>query len=249
MIRSLIPLASCVAMLLPTPATRGDEEMKEPPALSVSGVGKLSAAPDVAEIGVGVTTQGATAQETLRANTESMTALIAELKGRGVAAKDVQTTNISVSPRYSQPAPRPVNAPQAEFVPRIVGYDVTNMVQITARDLAKLGPVLDAVVQAGANQVHGIRFRIDEPEKLLDQARKEAMADARRKAEILAGEAGVVLGPPIRIQEGGGFSPPPPMPMMALGRMSMAAAPVPVAAGEQELSVTVQVVYSIKPAR
>lgn len=222
--------------------------MKEPPSISVSGVGKISAAPDVAEIRVGVVTQGATARDALTANNEAMAALIAELKGRGVATKDVQTTNFSVNPRYSQPAPRLPNQPPVEFVPRIVGYDVTNMVQITARDLAKLGVLLDAVVQAGANQMHGIQFRIDEPEKLLDQARKRAMADARRKAEILAGEAGVVAGPPLRIQEAGGLPPPQPMPMMARTMSFRADAAVPVAAGEQDLSVTVHVIYELKPA-
>ncbi|HEX8203969.1 MAG TPA: SIMPL domain-containing protein [Isosphaeraceae bacterium] len=252
MIRASIGLAVGVAALVfgPSSALRGDEEMKNEPSLSVNGVGRVSAAPDVAEIGVGVTTQGGSAQETLRANTQAMTALLAELKQRGVAAKDVQTTNISVNPRYSQPAPRQLNQPQEESAPRIVGYDVTNMVQITARDLTKLGSVLDAVVQAGANQIQGIRFRIDEPENLLDEARMKAMANARHKAEILAQKAEVVLGPPIRILESGGETSPP-MPLMALGRgmAAMAAAPVPVAAGEQELSVTVQVVYSIRPSQ
>jgi uncharacterized protein YggE len=248
MTRSLIMLAACITTLLPAPTTRGDEEMKEPPTLSVSGVGTLSAAPNVAEISVGVVSQGATAGDALRANTEAMTALMAELKRRGVEDKDVQTTGININPRYSQPTSRLPGQPQAEFVPRIVGYDVTNMVRITARDLAKLGALLDAVVQAGANQMYGIQFRIDQPERLLDGPRRAAMADARHRAEVLAGAAGVVLGPPIRIQETGGISSPPPMPMMAMARSAMAAAPVPVAAGEQELSITVQVVYLIKPA-
>ncbi len=233
-------------------STRGEEDKKVERTITVSGEGKISAAPDVADISIGVVSQAATAKDALAANTESMTAIQAVLKERGVAAKDIQTTNISVQPQYSQPPqPRPGQRQQEPFVPKIVAYQVINTVQITARDLAKLGTILDAVVQSGANQMNGISFRIEGPEKLLDGARKEAMANARHKAELLAGESGVVVGPPISIQESGGIMPPP-RPMMggyARGEMMMAAAPVPVAAGEQELSVSVTVVYELQPAK
>lgn len=190
-------------------------------------------------------THGRTAREALAANSEAMTSLLDTLKQHGVAAKDVQTTQIQVSPQYSQPQPR---APEAgEFVPRVVGYQVTNMVQVTARDISKLGVLLDAVVQVGANQMQGIHFRIHEPEKLLDEARKRAMADAKHKAELLAGEARMVVGAPRIITEGGGSVPP--QPMMSAPRMMMASAPVPVAGGEQELSVTVHVVYELHPPK
>jgi len=171
------------------------------------------------------------------------------LKERGVAAKDVQTTQIQVNPQYSQPHPQPPGQPQAEFVPRILGYRVDNSVQVTSRKIPKLGELLDAFVQAGANQIHGIQFRVDEPEKLLDEARRRAMADARRKAELLAGEAGVVLGTPVSIQEEGASRPPPtPYAPRMMGMMA-ADRSVPVAAGEQEMSVTVQVIYEIKAAK
>ena len=91
---------------------------------------------------------------------------------------------------------------------------MTNTVSVTAHDLAKLGELLDAVVTAGANQMHGISFRIDAPDSLLDEARKRAMADARHKADLMAGEAGVVVGPPISIADAVDTSPPPPRPMM-----------------------------------
>jgi uncharacterized protein YggE len=219
--------------------------------ISVSGTGKVRTAPDLADVSVGVISSAATARDALAANTEAMTAVQAVLKERGVAEKDIQTVNISIQPRYSQPPqPRPGQAPR-EFVPKIVGYDVTNSVQITARDLKKLGTILDAVVQSGANQMYGISFRVNEPEKLLDLARKQAMADAKRKAELLAGEAGVVVGPPISISESGGYAFPAPMPMYAkaMAGAPMAAAPTPVAAGEQELSISVAVTYELKPAQ
>jgi uncharacterized protein YggE len=232
-------------------STRGEEGKKVERTITVSGEGKVSAAPDVADINIGVVSQATTAKDALAANTEAMTKIQSVLKERGVAAKDIQTTNISVQPQYSQPPQgRPGRQPEP-FVPKIVAYQVINTVQITARDLDKLGTILDAVVQSGANQMNGISFRIEEPEKLLDGARKEAMANAKHKAELLAGESGVVVGPPISIQESGGIMPPP-RPMMggyARGEMMMAAAPVPVAAGEQELSVSVTVVYELQPAK
>ncbi len=215
--------------------------------ITVSGTGKVSAAPDTADINIGVITNASSAKDALAANNEAMSEIHRVLKERGIAAKDIQTINLSIAPQYSQPGqPRPGQRP-TEFVPRIVGYQVNNSVQITARDLDKLGQVLDAVVQAGSNQMNGISFRIAEPEKLLDVARKQAMSDARRKAELLAGEAGVVVGLPISIQDAvGAFPPPRPM----FGRaMAMEAAAVPIAAGEQELSVSVTIVYELKSAK
>lgn len=226
-----------------------DTDKPERKIISVSGQGKVSAPPNVADISLGVVTQATTAREALSVNSRQMDALQTVLKERGVAAKDFQTSNISVSPRYNQPPPQLPGQPAHEFVPRIVGYDVTNTVQVTARDLAKLGDLLDAVVTAGANQMYGISFRIAEPDALLDTARKKAMADAKKKAELMAGEAGVVVGPPISIRdEPAPYNPPiPPAPMFARAMAPMAAAPsMPIAAGEQELSVTVYIVYELR---
>lgn len=225
------------------------EEKVEKPTISVSGTGKLSAAPDIAEIQVGVRSQAPTAQAALAANNESMNAMYAILKENGVATKDIQTTQIQVSPEYSQPPNRPRSVNEAEFVPRIVGYRVDNTVQITARQIPKLGALLDGLVTAGANQIHGISFRVDSPEKLMDEIRKRAMADAKSKAELLAGEAGVVLGSPLKIVDEGGSRPPTPLYAPRMEMMARAAAPMPIAAGEQELAVTVHVVYELKPGK
>lgn len=235
---------SALGLLTSTSAADDDDDTK--PTIAVTGTGKLSAAPDIAEIQVGVHSQASTAAAALAENNESMNALYATLKESGVATKDIQTTQVQVSPQYSQPPPRPVN--NAEFVPRIVGYRVDNTVQITARQISKLGGLLDGLVKAGANQIHGISFRIDAPEKLMGEVRKRAMADAKSKAELLAGEAGVVVGAPLKISEEGG--PRPPTPRFA-GRMEMmaAAAPMPIAAGEQDVTVTVHVVYELKPSK
>jgi uncharacterized protein YggE len=225
-----------------------DESKTPPPSLSVTGTGKLEAAPDVAEITLGVRTQETTAEKALAANSEAMTKVHAVLKERGVAAKDIQTTQIQISPVYSQPEPHPVGD-NREFVPRLIGYQVDNNVQITARQIAKLGSLIDGLVQAGANQVGGISFRVSDPDKLLDELRRRAMIDAKRKAELLAGEAGVVVGLPLKIEldEDGSAVPSPHY--MALGRAGMMAAqptaPAPIAPGQQELRVRVHVTYRI----
>jgi uncharacterized protein YggE len=219
--------------------------------ISVSGTGKVSAAPDEAVIHIGVVSAAATAKDALASNTEAMTAVQGVLKERGVAEKDIQTVNINIQPRYSQaPQPTPGQVARA-YIPKIVGYEVTNTVLITARDLKKLGLILDAVVQSGANQVYGISLRIKESEKLLDVARKQAMADAKSKAELLAGEAGVVVGLPITINESGGYLPLAPVAMYGLSAAPAASAPapVPVAPGEQELSISVAISYELHPAK
>jgi uncharacterized protein YggE len=244
-VASLAALSSLAAPLPPSVAA----EKEEKPMISVSGMGKLSAAPDIAEIQVGVRSQAPTAAAALAANNEAMNAMYAILKENGVATKDIQTTQIQISPQYSQPPNRPIPTNDTEFIPRIVGYRVDNTVQITARQISKLGALLDTLVKAGANQIHGISFRVDNPEKLMAELRKRAMADAKAKAELLAGEAGVVLGPPLRIVDEGGARPPAPRFAPRMEMMAAAAAPMPIAAGEQELVVTVHVDYELKPGK
>ena len=243
--RTSFRFASALILLFGSQTVNADDRAPETRTISVSGTGKVSAPPSVADISVGVITQAPTARDSLSANSERMTALQSVLKDRGVAAKDVQTTQLSVQPQYSQPPPFQPGQPQKEFVPKIVGYQVQNTVQITARDLAKLGTLLDAVVEAGANQIYGISFRIDEPEALLDVARKQAMSDAKKKADLMAGEASVVVGLPISIRDESSPMPPSPMPKM-MSMRAAASSPVPIAAGEQELSVTVHIVYELK---
>jgi uncharacterized protein YggE len=243
MARLCFTYLGCLLILLTADLAFADESRREGSMISVRGTGKISAVPDVAIVQVGVVTQAPNAKDALAANNESMGRLHASLKEHGIAAKDMQTTQIQVNPQYTQPRPGQ-NAGQGEFVPRIAGYRVDNMVQITERRIDQLGLLLDALVQSGANQIHGISFRIGESEKLLDEARRRAVTDARRKAELLAGEAGVVLGPLISIQEEGAARPPSPRPMMFAARGMDAA--VPVAAGEQELSVSIEIVYEIR---
>jgi uncharacterized protein YggE len=202
--------------------------------VTVAGIGTVSAAPDMAEIITGVVTQAPTAAQALAANRQAMERLLEALGTLGVAARDIQTVNINVSPlrrqgRDGQP-------------PEITGYEVTNQVRVKVRDLSRLGRVLDQQVGQGANLVYGIQFGRQEPAPLLDEARKRAMADARRKAELYAAAASLKVGRVAAVQEAGAASPRPEM----APRMAMSAA-VPVAPGEQELQASVTVTFTLDP--
>ena len=226
------------------------EEKVEKPTISVSGTGKLSAAPDIAEIQVGVRSQAPTAQAALAANNESMNSMYSLMKEHGVATKDIQTTQIQVSPEYSQPPNRPRAVNEGEFVPRIVGYRVDNTVQITARQISKLGELLDGLVKAGANQIHGISFRVDNPEKLMNEIRKRAMADAKDESRIAGGRSGGdPRASPQNRRRSCGTATANSMYAPRMEMMAKAAAPMPIAAGEQELAVTVHVTYELKPGK
>ena len=157
------------------------------------------------------------------------------LKGAGIDEKDFQTSRLSLQP---QNAPNRTNGP-----PAIVGYRASNRVTIRLRDVTKVAGVIDTLVSAGANDIGGINFMVSQASKLLDEARAQAIADARRKAEIYAKAAGVTLGAPLSISEEGAAQP------LFQTRMAgkMAAASIPVAQGEETLSITVGMTWAIKP--
>ena len=161
------------------------------PSMSVNGAGVVSAAPDLAIVNIGVVSNGATAREALDANNADMNAVVTAIRGAGVADRDIGTTGFAINPTYdTPPEPRPGEARRA---PQVVGYEVTNQVTVRIRDLAESGAILDQVVSAGANQINSISFDIDDQEKLRDEAIRLAIADARRKGEIMAEAAGVEL--------------------------------------------------------
>jgi hypothetical protein len=202
--------------------------------VTVSGTGTVSAAPDMAEITTGVVTQAPTAAQALAANSQVMGRLLPALGALGVAARDIQTTSVGVSPLR-----RPGREGQP---PEITGYEVTNQVRVKVRDLSRLGRVLDQQGGQGANLVHGIQFERQEPGPLLDEARKRAMADARRKAELYAAAAALKVGRVLAVQEAGAATPRPEL----APRMAMSAA-VPVAPGEQEIQASVTVTFTLEP--
>ncbi|HEY9730348.1 MAG TPA: SIMPL domain-containing protein [Drouetiella sp.] len=215
-------------------------EMKDlPPSVSVTGEGHAYAKPDQAQISMGVTSDAKTAAAALKSNTEKMTSLISTLKSKNIADKDILTSNFSVNPQYRYDN---VNGQQRTS---IVGYQVSNEVTVKIRNIPSLGDILDAVITAGANNVNGISFSLAEPSSVLDQARQKAMADAKRKAELYAGAAGVKVGRVLYITESSG-SIQPPRPMMMMAARAMSTEAVPISGGEQESTASITVIYAIE---
>ena len=218
----LVFAAVAAIVALPGPATSAAEPTGS---ITVQGTGKITSVPDRAQMSFGVETHGDTAKAALRANASEMRRLIAALKDAG--AKDVQTQYVSVSPRYGDAM-------------TVLGYTATNTVSATVDDLAKAGDVIDAAVEAGANQVSGPSLSLSDQEELYKEALEAAVADARDRAEALAGSAKVSLGGVKTIVEGGGYSP---MPYAA--DAMRAAEKTPIEPGTQDITASVTVTFFI----
>jgi uncharacterized protein YggE len=205
-----------------------------PSMISVTGEASVSVAPDQARIEGGVTSDAKTARDASDANNAAMGKLLLALKAANVDQKDIQTSQLSLQPQYApnHPGPSPV-----------VGYRASNRVTVRLHDVTRVATMIDTLVGAGATDIGGIDFSVSNASKLLDDAREQAIADARRKAEIYAKAAGVTLGAPLSISEEGA---PGAMPFRKMAVGFAAASPTPVAQGEETLRVTVNVSWAIK---
>jgi uncharacterized protein YggE len=217
---------------LSLPAAAEDNRMER--TITVSATGTATAIPDRARIATGVVSEAATAREALSANNGAMQKLIAGLKESGVEAQDIQTSGLNLNPRYTNP--------RDGQPPVIDGYQASNTVEVHVRDLAKLGEVLDQLVTLGANQMNGITFEVSTAETLRDTARKDAIANARRRAELYAAAAGAKVGKVIAIAEGTDSAPPP---YFKAGRAAAMSASVPIERGSQSLEANVTVTWEL----
>jgi uncharacterized protein YggE len=216
----------CLQVALPALAA-------DPRTLSMTGHGEVKTRPDSAAVTAGVTTNAATAAGALADNSARMKSVFVALEKLGVPADHIQTANFTVSPQY---------ASGNNVTPHLTGYQVTNDVLVRLDDVARLGPALDALVSAGANEMNGIAFDIRDPAPLLEKARAAAIADARLRAQTYARAAGVTLGPILSIREGGGEA----RPVRMGAPMVFAARAVPVAAGEESVDADISVVWEIQ---
>ena len=232
--------AAILAAALVSPALA---QAEFPPAISVSGEGTVSVPPDLAQIDAGVASDAKTAKEAAEANNAAMGKVLAALKGTGIDEKDYQTSRLSLQPQYSSSVS---NRPGQGT---LVGYRASNRVTIKVHDLTKVASTIDTLVTAGANDIGNVGFTVAQPSKLLDEAREKAVADARRKAEIYAKAAGVTLGAPLDITEGG--VPTPVFRSKLIGTLAIGGvnAPTPIAQGEETLSISVSITWAIKPAQ
>lgn len=215
---------------------------------TVTGEGKVSAVPDIATFSFSIITEGGKDMTALqKENTEKVNTAIAYIKDNGVEAKDIQTQDYSLNPRYQYyPCESGKPCPPSE----IVGYTISQTVSVKVRVLEKAGALLSGVVNVGATNVSQLTFTIDEPTELQNQARIEAIADARQKAEEIAKSSGFRVGDVLSIDETGAS--PYPMPYyrgmeMVKSDSGVASAPAPtIEPGSQEIIVIVNVRYEIK---
>ncbi len=229
-------LAACAAGA-PARAQRTVETAWQP-TITVQGAGEVRAKPDMATITVGVVDQAAGAADAVKQNNEKSEALLHALHEAGIPDKDVQTAGFTVNPNYSYD--RSGRTPA-----RIVGYTVSNRVTVRVEDLSSLGKLLDKVVEAGANQIEGLSLSTRDPTKYMDEARRKAIADAKRRAALYAEAVGATLQQPPTVREENAVAPQP----IFLARgvaADAAAAAVPIATGRQTFSARVVVSYAVK---
>lgn len=194
--------------------------------ITVSGNGTVGATPDRASFNFGVTSRGATAAEALTRNSSKARAIIDALKRAGIDSADIQTTQVSLWPQTSNDGAR------------IIGYQASNSVQVTA-GLGRSGALVDAAVGAGANNVDGPNLDTADKASLYGQALKKAIGDAKTKAQALADGAGLTLGSLLKVREGDNTAQP--VPMYAAVRD---AASVPIEAGTQQIQASVTVTFA-----
>lgn len=201
--------------------------------VSVTGEATVQATPDMATVMLGVTTDGMTAAEAMTANNTALQAVIDRLKSAGIEERDLQTSNLSITPNWT--------GYDTGETPKISGYVASNMLNVRVRALAGLGEVLDASIADGANTLNGITFELAEQRPLMDEARKAAVADATVRAELLVTAAGAKLGKLVSIAEIQGYGGPMPM----FRAEADAAAGVPIASGQVGIAAQVTVTYEI----
>lgn len=231
----LLPLFTVLAAIIIVPSAARSDDDGPRRYVAVQGSGSVTAIPDQAHIDTGVTSRADTARQALDANNAAMSRLMAALKGADVDADDIRTSNFSVSSWYE---------PYVRNRPRVIaGYQASNQVRVRIRDIAKLGSILDAVVTAGSNRVNGVQFSIEKPQEKLDQARRSAIADARRRAGLYAEAAGAEIGKVLSIDEQGSNLP---RPRLMAADALMKSEAVPVSPGTQEITASVSVRFELK---
>jgi len=236
--RLLIPMAAAVALagvsapaLAQSMAGSAEHHMQAPPYLSLSAYGEVKVAPDKASINFGVQTEATTAEEAMRQNAQYMERVMAALRRAGIAERDIQTSGLNLSAQYDYQPDQP---------PRLRGYQATNRVTVTVRDLSRVGTTADAVVSAGVNQIDGISFGLTDRTAAEDQARRLAVQDLQRKASLYSQALGVQLAGIRGLSEGSSMSVSPPMPY-ARGMVAMESADASTSVSPGELTVRVDI--------
>jgi uncharacterized protein YggE len=204
--------------------------------LDINATGEVTRVPDLATISAGVVTRSANASSAMQQAAARMARVREALRRAGIADRDIQTSNVSLSPDYVYAKDQP---------PRISGYSASNQVTVRFRDIASTGKILDALVEQGANQISGPNLSIEHPEAALDEARTRAVAAARARAELYARALGMRIARIVSVSESGGYAPPPPMaPMVMAARAERDQTQID--PGEQKLQVGVAMTFELQ---
>ncbi len=234
----LLPALVLAATVAPA-AARADQPATVPIAgtrLEVSADGEVTRAPDIATLSAGVVTQATSAAAAMTDNAKRMAAAVAALKRAGVADKDIRTASLSLQPQYRY---------AENQAPTITGYQASNQLGVVFHDIARAGPILDALVAQGVNQISGPDFALEHPDAALDEARAQAMQKARARAEVYAKTSGLSVKRIVAISETGGTSPQP-VPPRVLMMARADKAPTALQPGEQKIGVSLQVTFELQ---
>jgi hypothetical protein len=215
------------------PAAGGAETI--PGTLSVEGVGHAEAEPDLLLVDVGVAVVSESALEASREARRRMNAIYDALGEIGIGRENIETTNVSIHTEYTPQGPGQEEPPTR--------YRAQNMVRVRSEETDQAGPLIDALIQSGANQLMGVRFGVSDESPYLEEARRGAVRDARRKAELMAQELDLELGGVREISSAGGNGRPVPYEAMALGRGGES---TPVSPGSITFTERVSVVFELR---
>lgn len=240
--RKALIIAALAALSVPAQAqTAGPLAPAE--GIVIRTTGEVRVKPDLATVQAGVVSEGKTAAEALSKNTPALARLIEAVKAAGVAQGDLSTSQVALTPRMTQPSASSSPQPRAA---RIDGYEARTGITVVVRDIAKAGPLIDALVTAGANDMSGISFGLADEDKARDQARDKAAEAARGRAEIYARRLGVKVGELVSIVEAEAEPPVRPMADARVYRMAAGAAPIQIEPGEVTISAALRTVWRIE---
>ncbi len=206
--------------------------------VSVTGTSRVRTQPDRFSFTAGVQTQAQTVDLAVNENNTRVAAVIAALKNAGATAEEIQTSGFAIYPQQDYQQGQP---------PRLIGYQVTNNITVTKKQIADAGKLLQAAISAGVNTASGLNFSVSDPTRGREHGLRAAFEDARSKAALLASVAGRKLGPALAITEG---TQPNVVPRPLPGIRAMAAkaevSEVPVESGSEELTFNVSVVFALR---
>jgi len=230
-------LALALALALSPLAAAAQDAASPAPArvITVVGEGRADAKPDLAIVSLGVSHQAKTAGEAMALMSGGMTTVLAELTQAGISPSDIQTGQLTLEAAYDYNT--------ASAYPPVTGFIATQVVDVRVREIANVGPILDAVTAEGANRLNGVVFALTDQDAALAEARGAAVEDARARAEFYAEAAGVSVGDLLQIVENGGYTQP--QPMFDARFAAEQAASTPVSPGQLSVIATVTMTYAI----